>query len=80
MTTDTPTHVIQHRNYLFLSFLGSVQLSGIGNPYAWTAVLGAAEISTGSEVTGFLTQSGNGSGAALAIFTKDQTFILSGRC
>ncbi len=78
MTTDTPTHVIEHRNYLILSFLGSVQLSGIGNPYAWTAVLGASEISTGSEVTGFLTQSGNGTGAALAIFTKDQTFILYG--
>ena len=40
MTTDTPSHIAAHRNYLFLSFRGSLQMSGIGDPYAWSPVLG----------------------------------------
>lgn len=78
MATDTPTHIMFHKNYLFLSFLGSVQYSSIGNPYSWTAVLGAAEIATGSAVTGFLPQGGTSSGSALAIFTTDRTYVLYG--
>lgn len=78
MTTDAPSHIGFHRNYLLLSFLGSVQLSALGNPYAWTTVLGAAEISTGDAVTGFVVQGGTSSGASLAIFTKTKTFILYG--
>lgn len=78
MAVDTPTHVIGHRNFLFLSFQGSVQLSGIANPYAWTAVLGAAEIACGFPVTGFVPQGGTSSGSSLAIFTKAKVFILYG--
>lgn len=78
MATDTPLHVIVHRFYLMLSFRGSVQVSGIGAPYSWTVVLGAAEIATGDDVTGFIPQGGNASGAALGIFTKSRTFILYG--
>jgi hypothetical protein len=78
MTTDTPSHVTVHRFYLFYSFLGSVQLSGLGLPYAWTPVLGAAEIALGENVTGFAVQSGNTSGASLAIFGEGPTSILYG--
>lgn len=78
MTTDTPAHVAYHRQYLMLSFLGSLQLSGVGNPYAFTAVLGAAELTTGDEITGLVPQSGSGSGASMAIFTKNRTHILYG--
>jgi hypothetical protein len=78
MATDTPSHVMFHKTYLFLSFLGSVQFSSLGDPYSWTAVLGAGEIATGSPVTGFLPQGGTSSGSALAIFTADRTFILYG--
>lgn len=79
MTTDTPSHVVVHRFYLVFSFRGSVQLSGIGEPYSWTPVLGASEIATGNTVTGFQVQAGAGSaGASLAIFTDGQTFILYG--
>lgn len=78
MASDTPAHVAFHRNYLLLSFLGSVQFSAIGNPYSWSAVLGALEISTGDEVTAMLPQAGNASGASLAIFTKGRTFMLYG--
>ena len=83
MVTDTPTHIVVHRNYLFLSFLGSVQNSGVGAPYSWTAVLGSAEIATGEYVTGFSVQSGSASTfaistATLGIFTEGKTFVLYG--
>lgn len=78
MATDTPAHIVFHKNFLLLSFLGSVQFSAIGNPYAWTAILGALELTTGDEVTGMLPQTGNAAGASLAIFTKGKTFILYG--
>jgi hypothetical protein len=78
MVADTPTHVIAHRGYLFLSFLGSVQYSALGNPYAWTVVLGAGEISTGAAVSGFLPQAGTAAGSALAIFTAERTKTLYG--
>jgi hypothetical protein len=74
MTTDTPTHVIEHKNYLFLSFLGSVQYSGLGQPYSWTVLSGAGEIATGDYVTAFI----EGSGQTLGIFTEGKTFILYG--
>lgn len=78
MTTDTPTHVIGYKNYLFLSFLGSVQFSGLAAPYSWTAVLGAGEIATGDAVTGFVPQGGTSSGSALAIFTSKRMHVLYG--
>ena len=78
MTTDTPLHATEHKNFLFLSFLGSVQYSAIGNPYAWTVVLGAGELTTGSTCTGFLAQTGNNAGPSLAIYTRKKTFILYG--
>ena len=78
MTVDKPTHVIAHRSHLYLSFLGSVQYSALGNPYAWTVVLGAGEIATGEYVTGFQVQSGGADNAALGIFTEGVTNILYG--
>ncbi len=78
MTADTPAHITFHRFYLFLSFLGSVQLSAIGNPYAWTVVLGAAEIALGDTVTGFVVQGGTQAGSAMGIFTKRRSHTLYG--
>lgn len=78
MTTDTPSHVIAHKGYLFLSFNASVQYSGISNPYSWSVVLGAGEIDCSKTITGFLPQGGNGNGSSLAIFTSERTFVLYG--
>jgi hypothetical protein len=79
MATDTPSHVIAHKGYLFLSFLGSVQFSALSNPYAWTIVLGAGQIDCSSKVSGFAPQAGTyGAGSSLAIFTAERTFILYG--
>jgi hypothetical protein len=78
MATDAPSHVIEHKFYLHLSFRGSSQYSGLGLPYAWTSILGAGEIATGENITGYLIQSGGSSTASLAIFTEGRTYILYG--
>ena len=78
MAADTPYHIMFHRFYLFLSFLGSVQYSAIGAPYSWTIVLGAGEIALGDYVTGFIPQGGNNAGSTLGIFTKNRTYMLYG--
>lgn len=75
MTTDTPAHVFVHKKHLFFSFTGgSVQHSGIGDPYAWTLILGASEIAIGEEITGF---SGNAT-KTLTIFGRNTIAILYG--
>ena len=58
---------------------GSVQYSAIGNPYAWTAVLGSGEISCSDDVTAFMPQKGGSyAGSSMAIFTRARTYILYG--
>jgi hypothetical protein len=78
MTADTPSHIAVHRFYLFLSFQGSLQFSGVGSPYAWSVVVGAGEIAMGDTITALLPQTGNAAGASLAVFTKDRASILYG--
>ena len=74
MTTDKPTHIAEFRKHLFLMFSGgSIQHSSIGDPLAWSAVTGAAEIGVGDEGVGFLSMYD-----ALVIFTRNSTKVLSG--
>lgn len=75
MTTDAPNHIAHHKNHLFLSFPGgSVQHSGIGDPYSWSPVLGAAELGVGDECTGF----GNELFGVLAILARNHIKLLYG--
>ena len=74
MTTDTPLHIVVWKKMLFLTFRGSLQNSGIGLPYQWTAITGAAEIGMGDDITGLLVQPGD----VLAITTRNSTFQLEG--
>lgn len=78
MATDTPTHCFTHKNHLFFSFRGSAQHSGIGTPYVWTAVLGAAEIATGQDIVGFSGLPGDADTSALLIVTTKRTLVLYG--
>lgn len=79
---DAPTHLAAHKNHLFVSLKSSVQHSGIGNPYSWTALTGASELAVGKPVTGLLPQTGSETTGALAIFSGYQehysTHILYG--
>jgi len=66
MTTDIPTHVSAFVNHLFFSYGGSAQHSGIGSPYAWTPIVGAGELATGSTITGFVEEPGAANSPATA--------------
>jgi len=78
MVLDAPKHVCEHKKHLFFSFGASVQHSGPGTPYVWSAVLGAAELGMGDNVTAFKKQPGSTTGGALMIFTRNLTSILYG--
>jgi len=78
MTVDAPEHIKVHKKHLFLSFAHSVQHSSIGLPYTWSPLFGAAEISVGDRVTGFLGMPGSQAGGALAILTVRSMSMLYG--
>jgi hypothetical protein len=78
MAADTPSHIAYHVNRLFLSFLGSLQYSGVGQPYSYTLLTGANEIGMGDVITSVIPQSGNANGTALAVNTEGKTAILYG--
>ena len=78
MTNDTPKFIAAHKNHLFFSFDSSVQHSGTGDPYAWTAVLGAAEIALGDTCTGLVAHVGDASNAALVMLTRQRVNVLYG--
>jgi len=77
-TTDSPSHISQNQNQLFLSYGSSIMNSALGNPLNWQPLLGAGEIACGDRVTGFRPQPGNTSTAALAILCRNITYILYG--
>jgi hypothetical protein len=75
MTLDLPDHVAAFKNFLFLSFPGgSVQHSAAGEPHTWDAILGAAELGVGDNVTGLSVETGG----VLAITSRNRIHILSG--
>jgi hypothetical protein len=78
MLNDTPSFVECFKNHLFLGFRGSVQHSSVGEPYRWSAVLGAGEIAVGDAVSGFAVVPGFETGGALMIFTRNALFTLYG--
>lgn len=79
MAIDAPKYLKEHKGHLFAAFRGgSAQHSGIGTPYQWTVVTGAAEIALGDDITGFMPQPGSQDSGALAIFTRNKIAILYG--
>jgi hypothetical protein len=75
---DAPTNVIIHKNQLFYSFASSLQHSGIGAPYTFAPIFGAAELACGDTVTGMLVVPGSDGGGAMAVFTQNSTSVLYG--
>lgn len=78
MSTDMPNHVIAHKKHLFFSFDSSTQHSGIGTPYSFTIISGAAEINVGDTVTAFQTETGSEGNSALGILSRNTVHILYG--
>ena len=81
IATDAPKYIASWKNMLVCAVKSSVQVSGIGQPFSWTALTGAAELATGDTVTGLLPQIGNATSGAMAIYTggnTNRTYILYG--
>lgn len=75
---DTPLHLRVHKNHLFFSFVSSAQHSGIGTPYVWTIVSGAAELAVDQAITGFIVLPGSQDSAAMGILSTDRVSVLYG--
>lgn len=79
MSSDSPDHVACHKNHLFFAFDNSLQFAGIGQPYAWTPLLGAGELNLGETTTNLLPQPGDAaSGGAMACSTRNRLYLLYG--
>lgn len=75
---DTPTRVLVHAGHLLLGYGNSLQCSGIGNPFAWTALAGAAEYLMDDDITAMKRLQGSQDTAVAAIFTESGMQILYG--
>lgn len=72
------TQVIAHRDHLFYAYRSSLQHSAPGQPYVWSAILGAAELGTGDTITNFVNVSGSESSASLMVICRDSAWVLYG--
>lgn len=75
---DNPKFVREHRKHLICSILGSVFSSGTGYPYSYTAITGAAEIGTGSAITGLSPEVGDANSGAMLVLSDQKCFMLYG--
>lgn len=75
---DIPKHIKVHHFHLLLSIGGSIMGSSIGNPYAFSALAGAFEITVGDNITGFLIQPGNQDTATLGVLSRNGSGMLYG--
>lgn len=78
VTPDMPKHVTAFKNHLFCSVQSSIFNSGIGDPYNWTPLAGAAELACGDSVTNFLVQPGSQTAGAMSVHARNTTFLLYG--
>lgn len=77
-TTDTPSHVVIHKNHLIWGIASSAVFSGPGTPFRYLAADNGGEIAVSDTITNFLTQPGEQTTGALAIFSRSSTGILYG--
>lgn len=74
MENDIPEYVYAHKKQLFFSFKASLQNSGVGTPYIWTAISGANELGIGDDITGIVSLPGQ----AMAIMSRNSSNQLLG--
>lgn len=78
MLVDAPTKVKVHSLHLFFAFGASLQFSGLGTPYIWSPLLGAGELALDDVCTNLVIQPGAQTTAALAVYVRNQTYVLYG--
>ena len=75
---DAPKYIVGHKNHLFMAVESSVQASGVGDPYSWTALTGASELGLGEDCTGLLPQVGDATTGVLVVTTDTRIYLLYG--
>lgn len=78
MGTVRARHAFVHKNQLVYAYGSSLQHSAPGQPFVWSAIFGAAELTTGDTITGFINVSGSESNAALLVTCRDSVWALYG--
>ena len=75
MPDDRPFLISEHKGQLFLGFpKGSLQNSSVGLPRVWDAILGAAEMGLGKELTNLIPNTAD----AMFITTEGSCHVLTG--
>lgn len=72
------TAVQAHRNHLFFAYRGSLQHSGIGDPYKYTVISGASELTAGDQITDIVSVAGSEVAAALMVICENSVLVLYG--
>lgn len=72
------SRVAVFKNHLFYAYRSSLQHSAIGDPYAWTPLLGAGELGLGDTITNLKTASGSEASGALMAICEDSAWVLYG--
>lgn len=78
LTTDTPKHIVVHKEHLMVSYLSSLIHSGPGTPSRFLSADGGGEIAVSDNITGLLTQPGDQTTAALTIYGRTTISVLYG--
>ena len=76
---DAPTRVMVHSGHLFLAFGASLQHSGIGDPFNWTAVAGAGEVLADGDITAMRRMPGAQDQGTAVIASESGTQMLYGQ-
>lgn len=76
--TDNPKFVVGHKKQLISSIGSEIIVSGIGNPYSYTALTGAAQIATGETITGLKPQIGDTQVGSMVVGTTKNIYMLYG--
>lgn len=71
-------HVSVHKNHLFFAYGPSLQHSGVVEPYRWSPIFGAGELTTGDQITNLIAVSGSETSAALMVTCRNSAFALYG--
>lgn len=78
MTSVRASFVKCHKNYLWFAYLGSLQKSVVGSPYAWSGVLGAADFPMGDTISGLVSIGGSEANAALMALSLNSIHTVYG--
>lgn len=78
MGSRRASQVFVHKQHLFYAYEASLQHSAVANPLSWSAVLGAAELTTGDTITNLINVSGSEENAALMVTCRDSVWVLYG--